>query len=66
MTKAELDDFKLGRGIPNCVLEARPIGGDCPELLHEITLNGVKPPYNEITLRLSNCMPSRTGKFTHH
>ena len=45
------------------MLEARPIAEDCHELLHEITLNGVKPPYNEITLRLSDSMPIRRGKF---
>ena len=66
MTKAELDDFKLGRGIPNCVLEARPLCEDFPQLLHEITLSGVKSPYNELTLRLSDTsMPSRRGKFDH-
>ena len=63
MTKAELDDFKLGRGIPNCVLDARPLSGDFPELLYGITLSGVKPPYNELTLRLCDSMPSRRGKF---
>ena len=62
MTKAELDDFKTGQGIPNCVLEAHPLVEPFPRLLHEITLGGVKPPYNELTLRLSHT-PSRKSKF---
>jgi hypothetical protein len=62
VTKAELDDFKIGKGIPNCVLEARPLVEPIPRLLCEITLNGVKPPYNELTLRLP-VTPSRKGKF---
>jgi hypothetical protein len=60
VTKAELDDFKTGRGIPNCVLEVRPLVKPIPRLLHEITLNGVKPPYNELILRLSHT-PSGKG-----
>ena len=50
MTKAELDDFKIGKGIPNCVLEARPLCDDFPELSHEITFNGIKPPHHKLTL----------------
>ena len=69
MTKAELNDFKLGRAIPNCVLEARQLHEDFNQLLHEITLTGIKSPYNELTLRLYNSMPSnfssRRGKFNH-
>ena len=61
ITKAELDDFKIGLGIPNCVLEAHPLVEPIPRLLHEITMNGVKAPYNKLTLRLS-IMPSRKGK----
>ena len=60
VTKAELDDFKTGLRIPNCMLEAHPLVEPIPRLLHEITLNGVKPPYNELTLRLSH-RPSRKG-----
>ncbi len=63
LTKAELDDFKLGRAIPNCVLEARPLCEDFHQLLYEITMIGVKPPYNELTLRLYDSMPPRRGKF---
>ena len=58
VTKAELDDFKKGRGIPNCVLEARPLCEQFPQLLLDITLNGIKPPYNELTL---SYMPSKKG-----
>ena len=65
LTKAELNDFKLGRAIPNCVLEARPLHEECDQLLHEITLTGIKSPYNELTLRLYDSMPSRQGKFNH-
>ena len=50
MTKAELDDFKIGKGIPNCVLEARPLCEDFSELSHKITLNGIKPPHHKLTL----------------
>ena len=59
VTKAELDVFKLGRGIPNCVLEARPLCEQFPQLLFDVTLNGIKPPYNELTL---SYMPSRKGE----
>ena len=52
MTKVELDDFKMGRSIPRCVLKARPLGEDYPQLLHKVSLSGVKPPYNELTLKL--------------
>ena len=62
MTKAELDDFKTGRGVPNCVLEAHPLVESFPRLLYELTMRGVKPPYNELTLRLSHT-PLRKGKF---
>ena len=65
VTKAELDDFKTGLGIPNCVLEAHPLVEPIPRLLHEITLNGVKPPYNKLTLRLA-VMPSRKGKHIYN
>ena len=58
VTKAELDVFKIGRGIPNCVLEARPLCEQFPQLLLDITLSGIKPPYNELTL---SYMPSRKG-----
>jgi hypothetical protein len=63
LTKAELDDFELGRAIPNCVLEARPLCEEFPELLHEITLIGVKSPYNEVTLRLYDSVPPRRGNL---
>ena len=59
MTKAELDEFKIGVGIPYCEIEARPLG-PCKDY-PRITLSGVKPPYNELTLRL----PSRRGKFNY-
>ena len=62
VTKAELDDFKTGRGVPNCVLEAHPLVEQFPRLLHEIILSGVKSPYNKLTIRLSHT-PSRNGKF---
>ena len=69
VTRAELDDFKLGRAIPSCILEARPLREDCNYLLHEITLTGVKPPYNELTLRLYDSVPlnfsPKRGKFNH-
>ena len=50
MTKAELDDFKPGRGLPSCVLEARPLCEDFPQLLHQVILNGVKPPHHKTIL----------------
>ena len=59
MTKAELDDFKTGRGIPNCVIEARPLCENFPQFLHEITLNGIKPPHHELVL---SYMPSKVNK----
>ena len=43
------------------MLEAHPLVEPIPRLLHEITMNGVKAPYNKLTLRLS-VMPSRKGK----
>ena len=36
MTKAELEDFKTGKEVPNCILEARPLCEDFPQLLHQI------------------------------
>ena len=67
MTKAELNDFKVGRAIPNCVLEACPLREDSNQLLHEITLTGIKSPYNKLTLRLYDNVPlnvpPRRGKF---
>ena len=59
MTKAELDDFKTGRGIPNCMIEARPLCENFPQFLHEITLNGIKPPHHELVL---SYMPSKVNK----
>ena len=56
MTKTELDDFKIGRGIPNCVIEACPLCDDSPQLLHQIILNGIKPPHHKLVL---SYMPSR-------
>ena len=50
VTIAELNDFKIGKGIPNCVLEARPLCDDFPELSHEITFSGIKPPHHKLTL----------------
>ena len=55
MTKAELDDFKAGRGIPACVLEARPLCENFPQLLYKITLKGIKPPHDKLVL---SYMPS--------
>ena len=66
MTRKELDDFKLGKGIPNCVLKARHLCEGFPDLLHQITLNGIKPPHNELVL---SYMPSiNRGLYTvcHH
>ena len=59
VTKAELDDFKTGRGIPNCVLEARPLCEQFPQLLLDLNLSGIKQPYNKLTL---SYMPSRKGE----
>ena len=50
MTKAELNDFKPGRGIPSCVLEARPLCEDFPQLVHQIILKGIKPPHHKVIL----------------
>ena len=55
MTKAALDDFKPGRGLPSCVLEARPLCEDFPQLLHQVILNGVRPPHHKTIL---SYMPS--------
>ena len=57
MTKAALDDFEPGRGLPNCVIEARPLCEDFPQLLHQIILSGIKPPHHKVIL---SYMPSRT------
>ena len=65
VTRAEIDDFKLGKAIPSCILEARPLHKDFNQLLHQITLTGVKPPFNELTLSIYDSMPSRRGKFNH-
>ena len=59
MTKAELDIFKMGTGVPNCVLEARPLCEQFPQLLIDITLSGIKPPYDQLTL---SYMPTRKGE----
>jgi hypothetical protein len=61
VTKAALDDFKPGRGLPSCVLEARPRCEDFPQLLYQLILNGIKPPHHKIIL---SYMPSRTNKGT--
>ena len=61
VTKAALDDFRPGRGLPSCVLEARPLCEDFPQLLHQVTLNGIKPPHHEVTL---SYMPSRMNRGT--
>ena len=50
MTKAALDDFKPGRGLPSCVLEARPLSEDLPQLVHQIILKGIKPPDHKTLL----------------
>ena len=63
MTKAELDNFKPGRGLPNCVLEARPLRKDFPQLLHQITLNGIKPPHHKVVL---SYLPSKTNGNLYH
>ena len=62
MTKAALDDFKPGRGIPNCVLKARPLCEDFPELLHEVILSGIKPPQHKVIL---SYMPSKINRGTY-
>ena len=46
----EIDDFKPGRGIPACVLEAHPLSEDFPRLLHEVTFSGIKPPHHQLIL----------------
>ena len=61
MTKAELDNFKPGRGLPSCVLEARPLCEDFPQLLHQIILNGIKSPYNKVIL---SYMPSQGKRYS--
>ena len=55
VTKAALDDFRPGRGLPCCVLEARPLCEDFPQLLYQIILNGIKPPHHKVIL---SYMPS--------
>ena len=61
MTKAELNNFKPGRGLPSCVLEARPLCENFPQLLHQVILNGIKPPQHEIIL---SYMPSRGKRYS--
>ena len=61
MTKAELDDFKPGRGLPGCVLEARPLCEDFPQLLHQIILNGIKSPHHKVVL---SYMPLRGKRYS--
>jgi hypothetical protein len=63
--KAALDKFEPGKGIPSCVLEARPLCEDFPEFLYEITLIGIKPPGNTLTLRLYSNKTPRRGNFYH-
>ena len=41
------------------MLEARPLCEDFPQLLYQITLNGIKPPHHKVVL---SYMPSRTNK----
>ena len=55
----ELDELGKDKGIPNCVLEARPLCENFPQLLHTITLCGVKPPNNEVVL---SYMPPAVSK----
>ena len=50
MTKKELDVFKTGLEIPTCVLEARPLRENSPQLLYKINLKGIKPPHDELVL----------------
>jgi hypothetical protein len=59
VTKAELDDFEPGRGLPSCVLEARPLCEDFPQLLHQIIINGIKPPHHKVII---SYMPSRISR----
>ena len=59
--KGALDDFEPGRGIPKCVLKARPLCEDFPELLHQVILNGIKPPHHKILL---SYMPLRNDRGT--
>ena len=61
MTKAELDDFQTGRGIPSCMLDTRSVDEAAPQLLHEITLSGVEPPHNELTLRTPQVPTQRSS-----
>lgn len=63
VTKAELDDFKPGRQIPYCSLQAHPLHERFPHLLYNLSLAGIKPPYNSLILtyfipsrKLGNCM----------
>ena len=55
VTKVELDDYKLGLEIPACMLQARPLRENVPQLLYMITLKGIKPPHDELVL---SYMPS--------
>ena len=61
MTKAELDDFKPGRGLPSCVLEVRPLCENFPQLLHRVILNGIKSPHHKVIL---SYMPSRGKRYS--
>ena len=60
MTEIELEDFQPGRGIPKCVLEARPLCDNFPQLLHKIKMNGIRPPHDELIL---SYRPSSEGKL---
>ena len=61
MTKAELDDFEPGRGLPSCVLEARPLCENFPQLLHQVILKGIKSPHHKVIL---SYMPSRGKRYS--
>ena len=61
MTKAELDDFKPGRGLPSCVLEACPLCENFPQLLHQVILKGIKSPHHKVIL---SYMPSRGKRYS--
>ena len=55
MTKAELDNFKPGRGIPHCAVLARPQCEPVQELLCGVSLMGTKKPRDRLSLHY---MPS--------
>ena len=61
MTKAELDDFEPGRGLPSCVLEARPLCENFPQLLHQVILKGIQSPHHKVIL---SYMPSRGKRYS--